>query len=262
MFKLILVVCLVSSSFADEFKAGISYLKFNYIEYNNDGDFLNNETNDYKEIDGYLISYRYDIGTLDSNSQINSLKLELRYNEGKTVYDGILQNISTNTIVSRYQSITKNKLFEPKLTLQRTTYTKNYDIGLFFSYGIKDWTRDMSINPYGFKEIYNWQFYDFGFDIVAYDGAWELGVKAARQKALDPTMKANIDGETTFDLGETKGYYYKIPLGYNINKNIKLELEYEYNKWNIGKSKVVNNMYQPQSETNNKYLSLNIVCRF
>ncbi len=263
--KIIITFVLIGFLFvnvkADELKVGTSFLKMNYVETGRSGKFLDSETSLFTDIDGFNISYRKDIGRLGSNGQLNSIEVSLRQLKGTSAYDGFLQS-SSGAIIRPYKTTTQNKIFEPKLRLMRTKYTHNYDIGMFVSVGNREWTRDMSSDPYGIKEIYDWKYYDFGIKTVFYDDYWELGLELAFQKAINPTMNAYMNPILNFDLGDVRGYYYKTAIGYNFDKNLKLELEYEYNEWKIDASNIVRGYYEPDSTTKNKIISLNIVYKF
>ena len=256
----LLILVFFTKIYADEIKLGASFLKMNYVETGKSGQFLDSEKSDYTDIDGFSISYRKDIGNLNSDNQLSSLEFSLRQLKGSSNYDGFLQN--NGVIVAPHKSITQNKIFESKIRLARTMYSANYDISLFTSLGNREWTRDMSGDKYGFKEFYDWKYYDVGFKTTFYDGHWELGFELGYQKAINPTMIAYMSKVRKFDLGDVSGHYYKIPLGYNFDKNLKLELEYEYDKWTIGASNIVDGYYEPDSVTKNKIVSLNLSYKF
>ena len=261
-FKLYFIaVVLYSGLCADEIKIGTSFLKMNYVETSRDGEFLDSEMSDFTDIDGFNLMYKKDLGKLGKDMSINSISLSFRQLTGASDYDGFLQN-NLGVIVAPYKSVTKNKIIESKVRVERTYYSSSYDYGVFASFGNREWTRDMSGSPFGFNEIYDWKYFDVGAKTVYYNGHWEIGVEAAYQKAIDPTMIAYLNTTMKFDLGDTTGYYLKIPLGYNIDKNFKIELEYEYNYWEIGASNIVNGYYEPDSVTKNEIVSLNLSYKF
>ena len=260
-FKLyLMIVVLYNGLCADEIKVGTSFLKMDYVETGINGEFLDSEKSNSTGIDGYNIMYQKDIGILDNDNSLNSISIFFRALKGSSAYNGFLQQ--NGVIVAPYQSVTQNEILESKIRFMRTKYSLNYDYSFFASFGDREWTRDMGGSPYGFVEFYDWKYYDLGFKTIFYDGHWELGLEVAYQKAISPSMIAYMSKVSQFDLGTTKGYYYKIPLGYNINKNMKLELEYEFNKWSIGASNIVNGYYEPDSDTKNEIVSLNLVYKF
>jgi len=57
---------------------------------------------------------------------------------------------------------------------------------MFLSFGNREWTRDMSNDPYGYKEIYDWKYYDYGIKTTLYDNHFELGLEVGMQKAINP----------------------------------------------------------------------------
>lgn len=259
---LFIILILVNTMNADEIKLGASFLKMNYVETQKNGKFLDSETTDTPNIDGFNILYGKDLYKNTNDGQITSMELSLKYLEGTSNYNGFLQNTSTGIIIDKYQAITQDTIIEPKLRLTQTKYTSNYNIGLFISFGDRGWTRDMSSDKYGYKEIYDWKYYDYGIKTIFYDKKWEIGFEYGLQKAIKPTMTAYLNKVVEFNLNNVDGHYYKIPLSYNLSKNLKLELEFEYNEWNIGASNVINGQYEPDSITKNKLYSLNIIYKF
>jgi len=257
-----LLFSIISFINADEIKIGTASLKMNYVETDRVGNFLDSETSDYADIGGFSLSYKKNFGKLDSNNQQTSLELSLRQMKGDSLYNGSLQSTTTGQIISTYQTITKNEILESKIRLIQTKYTDNYNVGIFVSYGYREWIRDMSNDPYGYKEIYDWQYYDIGLKADTSDGDWDIGIEIGYQKTIVPKMVAYMSSTLEFNLGNTSGYYYKIPLGYNINKNWKIEAVYEYNQWTIGASNTVSGYYEPDSTTKNKIVSLHLVYKF
>jgi len=258
MKRLLTSILAVSSlALADEIKFGVNYLKMDYVETSKEGKFLDSEKSEYKDIGGFNLSYTKHLTTLKQEKQLTSLELSLRYFKGDTKYDGFLQSTITGQIISPYKTLTNNEIIEPKIRIKQTAYSSNYDASIFVSYGYRQWERVIT-GPYGLKEIYDWQYYDVGISGTFYDGSWDIGFEIAYQEAIKPKMKAYIKGGLNFDLGDTKGYYYKIPLGYNFNKNWRLETFYEYNQWKIKASNVVSGFYEPDSTTKNKIIGFNI----
>ncbi len=260
-FKLyLMIIVLYNVVYADEIKVGTSFLKMNYVETGKNGEFLDSELSSYSNIDGYNITYQKDIGKLDEDNSLESISISFRDMKGSSLYNGFLQQ--NGVIIAPYQSVTQNEILEAKIRFKKTKYSLDYDYTYFVSFAKREWTRDMSGSPYGYLEFYEWKYYDLGFKTIFYDGHWELGLEVAYQKAISPSMIAYMNIVSKFDLGTTQGYYYKIPLGYNINKNMKIELEYEFNKWSIGASNIVNGYYEPDSDTKNEIVSLNLVYKF
>jgi len=259
--KYLLLLLFITVLNGDELKLGVNFLQMDYVESGTSGEFLDSETSQYNDIGGFNISYKKDFKTDAKSGNINSLEVSFRKFSGNSNYDGFLQN-SKGAIVSKYQTTTQNSIVEPKIRLIQTKYTASYDVGVFVSFANRNWTRDITSTAYGYKEIYDWKYVDVGMKTLFYDGSWEVGLEFAYQKAIEPTMTAYLNGVTKFDLNDVKGYYYKIPLGYNFNKNFKVELEYEYNQWDIGASNVVNNFYEPNSITKNKMLNITFSYKF
>ena len=246
---------------ADEIRVGTASLKMNYVETSRSGAFLDSETSQYKDINGFSFSYKKDIGRLNKENQQTSLELSLRQVKGDSNYDGFLQSTVTGQILSPYKTITNNEILEYKIRIAQTKQTQNYNVGVFTSLGYREWERDIT-GIYGLREIYDWKYLDIGLTLDTSDRDWDIGLEIGYQKAINPKMMAYTNGGLDFDLGDTSGYYYKIPLGYNINKSLKVEAVYEYNQWKIGASNTVKGFYEPDSKTKNKIISLHIVYKF
>ncbi|RLA84571.1 MAG: hypothetical protein DRG78_01045 [Epsilonproteobacteria bacterium] len=261
-FKVFLIVVILNSMIcAEELEVGFGFLNMNYVETGQDGEFLNSEKSGFTKINGFNLVYKDTIGKLDSEDMsIYSLSIGFRKLSGESDYDGYLQDSNGNK-VSPHQSTTTNEITETKLKLEHTFYSSSFDYSFFTSLANREWTRDME-KPYGYKEIYSWDYVEVGSKGIYYNGHWEFGLEATVQKAMNPTMKAYLSKVLTFDLGTTMGYNFKIPVGYNIDKKLKIELEYEYDMWEIGKSNVVEGYYEPDSTTKNKIINLNIAYKF
>ena len=261
--KIYLTIILLSSivSLADEINIGTNWLKMHYVETDKNNVFLDSEISEFSDINGFYGSYRKDFGAIINNKQVTSLEASIRTFKGSTTYDGYLQSVNTGQILAPYTTTTNNEIFESKLRLQQTKYTKNYDVGVFTSYGYREWTRDIQ-GSFPLKEIYEWQYFDIGLDIITYDGPWEAGVEIAYQRAVNPTMTAYLNSPIRFELGKVDGYYYKFPIGYNFDKNYKLEISYEYNHWDIEASNIVGGFYEPDSRTQNKIFNIGFTYRF
>lgn len=79
-------------------------------------------------------------------------------------------------------------------------------------------------------------------------------------------MEAFLNGGLNFDLGDTSGFYYEIPLIYDINQNYSLELSYKYNYWKINRSNIINrgiyNYSEPDSKTKNQIIKIGLVIKW
>jgi len=256
----VLLSCvLISNLSADKFKFYAQLLSMDYVETANDGRFLDSETSDYSNIAGVEMEYALDFAKGHGGADKSSLEFDLSYLQGESNYDGFLQ--SGGTIVSSLQSLTKNKIIEPRVRWRETTKGDSYDVSLFTSVGYRYWRRDLG-SQYGYREEYTWAYGDVGVNFTFHEGNWHLGFEGAYQRAYKPTMYAAIGGGLDFDLGTTSGYNFNIPLRYDVNEQTSIELVYDYNSWNISASNVVNGYYEPDSTTKNKTIKLGLIIKW
>ncbi len=247
--------------FAKELKVGLGQLKFDYTETSPSGTYLNSEKSEYSDIDGLEIVYNQTLSPINRDKQSTTLEISLRHFDGPTNYDGFLQSTVTGQILAPYKTITQNKLTNTKIRFYQTTHQPTYDASIFASFGYREWERDIT-GPFGLLENYNWKYYDVGLKFTWYEKRWSIGFEAAYQEAIAPEMTAYINGSIKFDLGDTTGHYYKIPIRYALNESWDIEAAYEYNEWKISKSTVVNGFYEPDSVTKNSFATLGVVYHF
>jgi len=246
---------------ADTLKISADFLSFLYTERDDDGNFLDSEKRDNFALKGFSIDYSHQFANGFFGGTQDFIELQTEYIEGNTNYTGSLFSIKTGVRLSTYTTTTTNKLLTTKLRFNETQQTSHYDTKIFCSLGYRYWERNI-LGPYGYKEQYKWIFADIGVGILIHDKAWHIGVESAYQYAFQPTMQATLQGTPTFDLGHTYGYYYEIPLQYDLNKNYTVEIAYRYDYYKINKSNTVNNLYEPQSETKNKTLKIGVIIRW
>lgn len=246
----------VSGLFASSLEVGLGSVKFDYNEYKDDGTWLDSETSSYN-IDGGFIQYDYDLGIFKDDDRKYDQKLELKYSFhlNTTNYDGSLLNGTP------YKTTTDNYLHQGHIRYKASNKIDTNEIGVFVGLGYRYWDRDI-LGAAGYLETYEWPYYEAGLSWKWYDGDYFVGIEASYQKAYNPKMYAYLSGGLDFDLGDTKGYKYSIPLGYKINNNWNITLEYTYDEWNIEKSNVVRGFYEPSSETKNRYTYLSLEYKF
>ena len=105
-------------------------------------------------------------------------------------------------------------------------------------------------------------YFNVGLKSMFHDEDWHVGVEFAYQRAVNPTLYADLKGGLNFDLGTTDGYYLEIPLIYDIDDNYSIELSYKYDYWKIRESNVVDGFYEPDSKTKNQILTISLVIEF
>jgi hypothetical protein len=245
---------------ADSLKIAGSLLSFDYEETSETGKFLDSEKSDFDDILGLKIEYVKVLGSGYGGSNESSLGLSIDYSKGDSAYNGFLQSTSS-TILIPFKSTTKNTIIEPKIRWSETKRGKSCDVGIFASIAYRYWERSLG-SQYGYKEEYSWFYGDVGLKALFHDANWHIGFEVAYQIAYKPQLHAQINGGLDFDLGNTYGYYYEIPLLYDINENYSIEVSYKVNHWDIEASNVVGMYYEPQSVTDNQKINIGLVIKW
>lgn len=257
---LVMTLLLLGNLYADSFRITGSFLDMNYVERSQSGSFLDSEKSDFRDIVGIDLGYKVVVGDGDGGANESALAFSLGYLNGESAYDGSLQS-KGSSVSTPYQSKTKMTIIEPKIRWEETTKGDAYDVGIFTSLGYRYWKRDLE-GQYGYTEEYSWSYIDTGIKALFHDKNWHIGFEVAYIRAFQPKLYASLDSGTTFDLGITDGYYYKIPLLYDISKALSFELSYRFERWDIEASDRVNGYYEPQSKTKNKKISIGLVFKW
>ena len=245
---------------ANILKIGANTLNLDYVETKDDGTFLDSETTGWEDIGGVELSYSLPMGDGNGGADESSLEASLSYVKGVSDYNGFLQ--SNGTLLGSYKNDTDIEIIETEIRWVETKHTKDFDLSTFVSLGYRYWLRENSHDIYRIKEEYKWMYFNVGLKSLFHDENWHVGLEFAYQRAVNPSLFADIKGGLDFDLGTTDGYYYKIPLIYDINDKYSIELSYKYDYWKIEKSNVVQGFYEPDSETKNKIVTLSLVMEF
>ena len=248
-------VFLIASLNADKLKISTTLLNMDYVETGRNGEYLDSERSDYDEIDGIGLSYEREISKGHGGADAAILRASVDYYDGNSRYDGSLSDGTP------FKTITKNEITDINIRWIETKYTQDYDASVFASYGYREWLRHIG-SIYGYKEIYEWHYFDIGISTLIHDGKWDLGFDIAYQRAIWPEMTAFLTNTLKFDLGKTDGYNISIPLTYNINDKYSIEVKYSYDRWDICASNVVAGMYEPDSKTKNEIVFLSLIFRF
>nr|MBL0707757.1 hypothetical protein [Sulfurimonas sp.] len=198
MIKVFFILLIAMSLQADSLKMLVSFLKMDYEERSDSGDFLDSEKSDYTDIIGAELEYKLDLSKGHGGADIGSLLLSGSYQEGESKYDGFLQ--SGGAIVSSYKTTTDIKIIKPKVRWLEMKRGVRYDVGIFTSLAYRYWKRDSSSDKYGYLEEYKWGYVDAGLMAIFHDEKWHIGFEAAYQKAINPTLYAGVNGGLDFDL--------------------------------------------------------------
>jgi hypothetical protein len=258
---LILMLTVNTLLMADSLKLSVDFLAMDYTEYDSSGSFLDSETSDYGDIAGFEIQYNYRFANGFAGGDEDLIEFSFDYYNGKTDYNGALFSTTTGAMLQPYKNTTDHIIMNPKIRFHEKKRTENYDIGIFTSLGYRYWKRDMQ-GPYGYMEEYKWFYADIGLDMTISDGNWHLGLESAYQQAIAPTMDAHLGNTMSFDLGNTAGYYLKIPLSYDVNKYYSIECSYQYDYYKIKKSNIVNGYFEPESETKNQIVKIGMIFKW
>lgn len=267
---LLFVLCISALADGDrEFKIGFSGLGFDYDEYDDSGEWLDGETSNLNEIYGVSLSLKDGFGTgLVGNS--NYAQIKLSYMLGKTKYDGHLQSLDSGNITP-YSTKSETKLFQPEIRVGDEYASENTKISMFLGAGYRNWVRDSSSDTYGYKEVYQWKYWNLGATLMTRKlGRLNTGLEISYQRAIAPEMSADIYGGLDFDLGTTSGYKIELPIRYEVDERRFIELTTGYDYWKIEKSDTKSFTYngtaysahEPKSETKNKYLDISFGVRF
>lgn len=245
---------------ADSLKIASTSQNIDYQETNKNGSFLDSEKRSSNAITGVSLGYVKVMGAGHGGATKSSLEFDFDYSKGDSFYNGSLQSSTSATLIP-FQSTTKNTIIDSKIGWNETKKTEAYDVGVFTSIGYRYWQRDLG-SQYGYIEEYKWLYADLGLKTIFHDGDWHIGFEVAHQRAYQPVLDAKTNGGLHFNLGNTSGYYYKIPLSYDINKNYSIKLSYKVNHWEIGASDVNQGYYEPQSVTNNSKITIGLVIKW
>ena len=262
-YLIFLAATILNSSYilADEIKIGFVGLSMDYVERDVDESFLDSEKSSLFDILGIDAHYKGTFNGLDHNYSTN-LYVMLSYVQGKSNYDGALQDLETGT-TTPYKSKSGNDLVNFKLRAEEVRHTGNLDVKIFVGAGYRFWNRNLDEGGiYGFSEEYKWLYGDAGVGCDFFEGNSTLGFSSSLQYAYKPTMQLNFGSGCNFNLGQTWGYNAEIHFRENLPKSFFIEVGYEYDYWKISRSNIVADWIEPDSKTNNQYIKLSIGMNF
>lgn len=132
------------------------------------------KSDEYGAIYGLQVGYEY---LNPSDLYINA---SLRGSYGDVLYDGALQHFETRAITP-YQSRTNSAFFNAELIGGYTCQLTHSLFIPFIGFGYHMWDRGfMSTDPYGYEEIYSWNYIAYGFKRYAPlspNWSWCLSIK-------------------------------------------------------------------------------------
>lgn len=256
-FLFIILICIFA--FADNLSLSISGLKFNYKEYNK-GQVIDSESSKFNDLVGINFFYQYDI---NKNYKLDTL---IEYNRGKTKYKGATWGGSPLKYNEKNVYLFNTNLNIESLWLTDVTEYAKGDLYLIGGIGYRHWNRGKSNYSGDYNEKYYWSYYRIGLKEDIFVASFKTSLGFYYHKAINPKMKADLFGKTTFDLGKTYGYRFAFPIIYMLNKNYGIKIKYIYDYWKINKSNVIVKngvaMIEPDSKTRNQYINFGIFYKF
>lgn len=258
---LLWLTLLVFSAQAGEIAFKGSSVQFDYMEYDDRGEYIDSEKAAIGEMNGFDVALRFGGRARSGMKFIHDL--EYSYYAGNTDYVGS----PLYDPVGKYgdlKSRTQNSISElTYLVGLSLPVTRHFSIGGQTGFGNRQWKRGLGA---GILETYTWSHWIAGgrADWLFKNG--EFCVYANYQEAFLPKMSATNLG-LVFDLGKTSGYKLGVRWSRKISQRLAFELEYVYDYWEIGKSGVEKSYdeksyYEPSSETKNNYAKAGLVYLF
>lgn len=247
---------LFASNDSNSLSLGISTVKFDYTETNPQGVMLDTEKSDMLgKMKGIRVEYNPKLSVNSSDTLM--LKMKYSLDRGNTEYKGSL--IGSGQGYGSYTSKTLNTVHDLSVAIDETRQIGSLDVGLNVGVGYRYWSRELSSSQ---KEDYKWMYWKVGGQI-GYDltPALNIAVNGSYKRAISPKMKAygsNSPISDTFNLGDTDGYSFGVPVKYEINKQMFVKTEYSYDYWKIAKSNVISGYYEPDSKTKNQTITVSL----
>lgn len=229
-----------------------SLMDFDYVEYDDNGNFLDGEKGVIPGIElgfsfiqpetqfGFVFAFKHFAGDVDYDGHIQSSDAEL---------DGLPLETKTNEDVTEFYF----------------GLTKGVVEGLFLEAGfsIKEWDRDIQgkfiDDPKpafvsGLYEVYEWNQFSIGGKVERkIYGEHYLNFKIAYLKIIDPKMK--LFG-SVYKLQAKSGSMLEAGWQYRLDSQKTVGLVGNITKWEFGRSPVVNGFYEPDSESEMRTLKL------
>jgi len=254
MKKILLAGVAISLYASNSVEVMLSSLKFNYKEYVN-STYLDGDSSSFSKMLGLKVSL---------TQKIKKFKLDekFEYNRGETHYDGSTWGGTPLSLTKKNVNLLNAKLIASYLMMDDETSLGSGQFYLSAGLGYRRWNRGKSDYVGDYNEKYYWPYYLVGANIDETFGKVGLGIGYYYHKAINPKMKADLNGGNTYDLGKTSGYRIVVPLKYKIAQNYGVLLEYVYDYWKINKSNIIDGTYEPDSKTKNQYLNMGFYYNF
>jgi opacity protein-like surface antigen len=172
------------------------------------------------------------------------------YAQGKTNYDGYLQNFSTG-MLTPYQTETHTSTDDLQLKIGKGFgFFSNQTMQLtpYVSYSYRKWRRDTSKDPFGYLETY-------GHNAMAIGLLAQFAITQNLVASIDASegrtfgAQMQVDKSDTFELRSRPIHAYGFGLDYAFAGNWHAVGSYQYTQFRYGESPVVNGYIEPDSKT-------------
>lgn len=224
---------------------GVSFLDFRYAEYNVDGGLLDYEN-------GLLPGFAVEVTRMENDWFVTG---KLDYHTGDVLYDGHTQ--TGMAVVTRSDAIILGVFLQAGRQFRvadRPSYSLYGGVGHHF------WRREIRSTGAvsGLSETYRWDYAALGWDHVLDESerhTWKIDLRI--QRTLSPSMEFD---SVQFPLTERNGARIAFPWSTPLQKNLQLNIEPYYERWELGRSpnrevtlngKTVS-AFEPDSVTNNR----------
>ncbi len=231
-------------------------MNFDYVETDVDGSFLDGEKGD---IPGIFFGFE------TKSTELLTFGIAFERYKGEVDYEG---HIQTNPLDLRYEGLPLSTKTDQNITslIASLSYSlaQHRPLSIYGTFTIKRWERDIQStfisgidnfgDPYqdlfvsGLYEIYEWWQLTFGLHYnLKLTAKSYMDFYGGFLRTLDPTMKVF---SITFNLEEKWGYEAGLAWMYKLSREHSLGLAMDYTFWEFGRSNVIFNSVEPDSESN------------
>ncbi|RJX32146.1 MAG: hypothetical protein C4516_05830 [Oxalobacter sp.] len=235
--------------------------RMDYHEYDNYDDvptrYLDSETGSQP---AFAVSY---VRQMNTNAVENLyLKGAMAFAHGETRYNGYLYNSGTG-VYTPYRTTTDTTTFDLEGKIGKGfAIGRQAQLTPYVNLSFHEWIRDMSDDPYGYKEIY-WH-YAYGVGVLG-QYAFSSHLVAHLDASIGRTTLGRMwadDTDNTYHLGARPVKTLDVGLTYLIDKKWSVHGGYRLTKFEYGESPVVHGYYEPESTTKLQTIYLGLGWRY
>ncbi|QOP41945.1 hypothetical protein [Sulfurimonas marina] len=235
------------------FSISLVNMELDYTETDVYGNFADSENSN--SILGFELGYGLDLSC--SNYGCSNLEFNFSGLTGNSNYDGF--KIKTG---EPYQGTTFNILYDFSVDYTMKKEFSAIDLIYGAGAGYHAWYRELSSIQ---NELYSWFYITpiVGVSKELIDN-FNIGVIAKYKYGIAPTMIANSISDE-FKLGSANTFELSIPVEYSYTDEVNFFIEYIYSRQVIKRSNFLSgyidgdyyeNIYEPDSRTNDKYIKI------